>query len=95
MPKSRLALVNCEYGQGPWLRATGRETAVRIEGLVKGEECVSVLCHGGEGRNSALAFMFTEPGTFPLDLSNMIEFCVKKDVLNGGIPSKTCVEVLL
>lgn len=92
MARIRLALVNCESGEGPWQVVRGGEQLARVTGLEDGER-VWLDIDGMVGDTRFLPVFFDRPGSYPIDLSGASRFRFRK-VTNGGLVSKTCVEVI-
>lgn len=88
--RTRLALVACRGAtKGPWLRARGNETGVRIQALGQGERIVLVEERSGDLNRTE----FNTAGTFPLNKGwNRLRF--DKQV-NGGICEPTQVELII
>jgi|ERR1043166_2308727 hypothetical protein len=92
MAGTRVVLAACrQSAEGPWVRANGHESQLKITGLAKGEHVI--LCtKSGELEES---FVFYQGGVFPLPFQLMESYRVDKHVGVGVVPSSTTVEVIL
>lgn len=88
MARKKLALMAFEAGEGPWVRATGEESGVKVS-LLKDGESVGMEVEGAIGATHC----FTGTTAIQLLAGQMYRFV--KRVPEGSKPSKTCVEVLL
>lgn len=91
--RSRLALVNCESGDGPWYHVRGDEHGIEVTGLRDGER-VWLRGEGVVGSTGFLPIYYTQPGSYRIDLAGVSRFRFTKEYDSGVQPSKTCVEVL-
>lgn len=86
--RTRLALVACKAShQGPWLRARGNETGVRVMKLGKGERVMMVAEQGSVQTMTE----FSTEGTFPLPKFSRVRF----DKLAGEECMPTFVEIVV
>jgi hypothetical protein len=77
-----------EQGEGPWVVATGKETAVRVGPLKEGE----MLSMEVEG---LLGFRHLLLGVSPIQLKKGQRYRFIKKIPENARPSRTCVEVIL
>jgi hypothetical protein len=88
--KTRLALVAAKVSmEGPWLRARGNETGVRIQFLGEGERIVMFVCEQGVIRR---ATAFEQNGTFDLP---PVWDSIRFDKIAGESANPTQVELLV
>jgi hypothetical protein len=88
----RLALLSEDSHEGPWTRASGSESAVRVKGL--GESIVGMEVHL---RPEGTLFLVCQEGVTPLQDFNPGEWLRYRAIkrASGSTTALTTVEVLL
>lgn len=86
MPRKRMAVAAFEQGEGPWVVATGKETAVKVSPFKDGE-MVSLEVDGLVGYHHLMA------GLSPITFAKGQKYRIHKTVEAGVRPSRTCVEI--